>query len=172
MSKVVARFSGMLIVLAVLSAAVPHVSANKVIRNVRSDALVGAKAQEPPTGFRNFKWGSRSQGNIATTTATSEGVKMYLAENPLPLFGVPVTREAYLFLGDRFYEGDAYLNGEVNFRQIKRALINSFGPPSFADENLGSWNWEWPGTGIEVHLDYQGRLARSTVIYINRNIED
>jgi hypothetical protein len=131
-----------------------------------------AKADGPPTGFRDFKWGSVPRASLKKFSGpTDDGLTLYVparAKTPAPLFDIPVTEEDYSFSHGKFYSGDAYLDGEINLQKMKAALIKTFGQPSFANESLKMW--KWPKSAVEVHLSYQAKFAKSTVTFVNNSI--
>ena len=72
---------------------------------------------EPPTGFRNFKWGVPPRSTLKKFSGpTDEGLTMYipLSKKAEPLFDIPVAEEDYSFVHGKFYQGDAYFDGEAN----------------------------------------------------------
>ncbi len=87
-----------------------------------------------------------------------------------PLFNIPVAEEDYSFVHGKFFQGDAYLDGEPNLLKMRNALVQAFGNPSFANENLKIWKWKWPKKSIEIDLHYQAKFSRSTVTYANSAI--
>ena len=131
-------------------------------------------AAEIPTGFRGLKWGSPPSSHLKKISGpTSDGTTMYvpaLGKTPSPLFGTPVAEEAYSFSNGKFYCGNAWFDGQVNFERVKTALIKAYGQPSFANETINLWKWKWPGSKIEVHLSYQEKFSRTTVAFINNGI--
>jgi hypothetical protein len=136
-------------------------------------AVAFAAVGEPPTGFRNFKWGTPPRGNLKKFSGpTDEGLTMYvpLSKKPDPLFNIPVAEEDFSFVHGKFYQGDAYLDGEPNLLKMKNALVQAFGNPSFTNENLKIWKWKWPKKSIEIQLSYQAKFARSTVTFSNSAI--
>ncbi len=136
--------------------------------------LAVATPSEPPTGFRNFKWGCPPRSGLKRIMEpTDEGLTMYTlsgTKKPEPLFDIPVTEEDYSFVHGKFYEGDAYLDGEPNLRKMKNALAQAFGNPSFTNENLKVWKWKWPKKSIEIQLYYQAKFSRTTVAFSNSAI--
>jgi len=137
-------------------------------------AVAVAATGEPPTGFRNFKWGAPPRSGLKKFMGpTDEGVTMYIPQSsnkPGPLFDIPVAEEDYSFVHGKFYQGDAYFDGEANLYKMKGALMNSFGNPSFANEDHKIWRWKWPKRSIEITLYYQAKFARSTVTFSNSAI--
>jgi hypothetical protein len=134
---------------------------------------VSTKAEGPPTGFRRFKWGSPPTAALKKIMGPTHGVTMYVrfdAKNLAPLFKIPVAEEDYSFSHNKFFQGDAYLDGELNFPRMKAVLIAKFGNPSFVNEALSVWKWRWPVGGVEVHLTYEEKFARSTVTFVDNNI--
>jgi hypothetical protein len=132
------------------------------------------EAGGPPTGFRDFKWGSAPRASLKKFSGpTDDGLTLYVpasAKTPAPLFDIPVKEEDYSFSHGKFYSGDAYLDGEINLQKMKAALIKAFGQPSFANESLKIWKWKWPKSGVEIRLSYQTKFARSTVTFENSAI--
>jgi hypothetical protein len=123
---------------------------------------------EPPTGFRNLKWGARPQAGLKKQMGpTDDGLTMYvpLSKKPEPLFGVPVREEDYSFVHGKFYQGDAYLDGDSNRQQMKTALTQTFGSPSFTNEQLKIWKWKWPKRSIEISFYYEAKSAGATVTF-------
>jgi len=123
---------------------------------------------EPPTGFRNFKWGAPPGSSLKKFSGpTDEGLTMYvpLSKKPEPLFNIPVAEEDYSFVHGKFYQGDAYLDGAPSLQRMKNALVQAFGNPSFTNENLKIWKWKWPKRSIEIQLYYQAKFARTTVTF-------
>lgn len=92
-------------------------------------------------------------------------------KKPEPLFDIPVAEEDYAFVHGKFYQGDAYIDGEANLQKMKAALVQTFGNPSFTNENLKIWKWKWPNKSIEIQLYYQAKFARSTVTFSNSAIK-
>jgi hypothetical protein len=133
-----------------------------------------AKADGPPTGFRDVKWGSAPRASLKKFSGpTDDGLTLYMPvnlKNLPPLFDVPVTEEDYQFIHGKFYSGDAYLDGEANLQKMQAALIKTFGPPSLANESLRIWKWKWPKSAVEIDLYYQARFAKSTVTFTNKSI--
>jgi len=134
-------------------------------------AIAVAGTGEPPTGFRNFKWGAPPRNSLKKIMGpTDEGLTMYVPlspKKPDPLFDIPVAEEDYSFVHAKFYQGDAYLDGEPNLQRMKNALVQAFGNLSFTNENLKLWKWKWPNKSIEIQLNYQAKFARTTVTYSN-----
>jgi|SRR5712671_6323241 len=130
---------------------------------------------EPPTGFRNFKWGAPPRNGLKRIMEpTDEGLTMYTlpgTKKPEPLFDIPVAEEDYAFVHGKFYEGDAYLDGEPNLLKMKNVLIQAFGNPSFTNENLKIWKWKWPKKSIEIQLYYQAKFSRTAVTFSNSAIK-
>lgn len=89
------------------------------------------------------------------------------SKKPDPLFDIPVVEEDYSFVHGKFYQGDAYLDGEANFNKMKAALVGKFGNPTFTSESLRVYRWKWPKYKIEVTLTYQLKFARATVTFAN-----
>jgi hypothetical protein len=136
-------------------------------------ASAAAGLGEAPTGFRNFKWGNPPRGAIKKFSGpTDEGLTVYipLSKKPEPLFDIPVAEEEYSFVHGRFYQSDAYFDGEPNLYKMKAALIRAFGNPSFTNESLKIWKWKWPNKQIEIQLYFQAKFARSTVTFSNSAI--
>lgn len=129
---------------------------------------------EPPNGFRNFKWGAPPRAGLKKLMGpTDEGVAMYIplaSEKPEPLFDLPVAEEDYAFVHGKFYQGEAYLDGEANFQKMKTTLVTKFGNPTFSNENLRIYKWKWPREKIEVALSFQLKFARTTVMFANSAI--
>lgn len=128
---------------------------------------------EPPTGFRNFKWGAPPRSTLKKFSGpTDEGLTMYvpLSKKPEPLYGIPVVEEDYTFVHGKFYQGDVYLDGEPNLQRMKNALVQTFGNPTFTNESLKIWKWKWPKQSIEIQLYFQAKFARSTVTFSNSAI--
>jgi hypothetical protein len=128
---------------------------------------------EPPTGFRNFKWGAPPRSGLKKFMGpTDEGLTMYVpvSKKLEPLFDIPVAEEGYSFVHGKFYQGDAYLDGEPNLQRMKDALVKAFGNPSFTNESLKIWKWKWPNKSIEIQLYFQAKFARTTVTFSNSAI--
>jgi hypothetical protein len=136
--------------------------------------VYAAFAAEPPTGFRDFKWGAAPRNGLKKIMGpTDDGLTMYglsPSKKSGPLFDIPVAEEDYSFVHGKFYQGDAYLDGEENLFKMKSALIKAFGNPSFANEQLRIWRWKWPSRAIEISLHYQAKFARTTVTFANSSI--
>jgi hypothetical protein len=127
---------------------------------------VSTPSAPAPIGFRDYKWGTplravRAAGLKKLVGPTDEGITMYGVTPPGPLFGLPVKEEAYSFSHGKLYQGAVWLDGTQNLAAAKDALVNTYGPPSFANERLQLWKWSWPGTGITA------RLYRETTIEIS-----
>ena len=137
-------------------------------------AVSVAATGEPPTGFRNFKWGTPPRSSLKKFSGpTDEGLTMYVplsSKKPGPLFDIPVAEEDYSFVHGKFYQGDAYLDGEPNLQRMKNALVQAFGNPSFTNENLKIWKWKWPKRSIEIQLYYEAKFSRTTVTFSNSAI--
>jgi hypothetical protein len=132
-----------------------------------------ANAAEPPTGFRNFKWGAPPSGKLKKTASGTGGATIYVpmaGKRLAPLFGLPVTEEAYVFSNGKFYRGMAWLSGKDNFEKSKSFLEKEYGKPSFANESIYLWKWKWPGSRVEVHLYYSDKFAKTTVTFANYGI--
>src|SRR5690348_4136190 len=106
-------------------------------------AVAVAATGEPPTGYRSFKWGAPPRSGLKKIMGpTDEGLTMYAplsSKKPDPLFDIPVAEEDYSFVHGKFYQGDAYIDGEPNLQRMKNALVQAFGNPSFANESLKTW---------------------------------
>ena len=157
----------------------PSTNRDSVVRPVPAPvnhpvaASVNHVASKPPTGFRNFKWGSPPKGGIKKMGDYDDGLAMYVPTGTTklaPLFDLPIVEEDYSFSHGKFYSGDSYLDGEANFQKMKAALITEFGTPSFVNESLGVWKWKWPQSAVEVDLKYQESFARTTVTFENSAI--
>ena len=137
-------------------------------------AIVSAATGEPPTGFRNFKWGAPVRTGLKRIMEpTDEGLTMYVsasAKKPEPLFDIPVTEEDYSFVHGKFYQGDAFIDGEPNLLKMKNALVLAYGNPIFTNESLKVWRWKWPKRSIEIQLYYQAKFSRTTVTFSNSAI--
>jgi hypothetical protein len=128
---------------------------------------------EPPTGFRNFKWGASPRSTLKKFSGpTEEGLTMYvpLSKKSEPLYGIPVAEEDYSFVHGKFYQGDVFLDGEPNLQKMKDALVHAFGNPTFTNENLKIWKWRWPKQSIEIQLYFQAKFARTTATFSNSAI--
>ena len=139
-----------------------------------SAGLAIAATEQPPTGFRNYKWGTtRHSGLKRIMEPTDEGLTMYVPATPKkpdPMFDIPVIEEDYSFVHGKFYSGDVYLDGEANLQKMKAALIKNFGNPTFTNDNLKVWKWKWPKQQIEIQLYFQAKFARTTVTFSNSAI--
>ena len=82
-----------------------------------------------------------------------------------PLFDIPVREEDYAFVHGKFYQGNAYLDGEPNLQNVKVTLISKFGNPTFVNERLKLYQWKWPKDQIET------RLYGTTIMFANSAIE-
>jgi hypothetical protein len=130
-------------------------------------------APDPPTGFRNFKWGAPPRGGLKKILGpTDEGVTMYILSTKKsdPLFEISVAEEDYSFVHGKFYQGDVYLDGEANFQKMKTVLFSKFGNPTFTNESLRIYKWKWPKQNIEMTLSYQLKFARTSVLFANSAI--
>lgn len=135
--------------------------------------VTNAKPLSPPEGFRNFRWGAPPTKELKKFSGpTFDGLTMYVpvVSSIPPLYDLPVAEEAYSFSKGRFYSASSWLDGAGNFEKMKSTLTRKFGPPTFTNEQLRLWKWKWPGTKIEVHLSYQARFARTTVMFLNNAI--
>jgi hypothetical protein len=149
----------------------PNTNSAPVVRPV--PVSVNHVASKPPTGFRNFKWGSPPRGDIKKMGDYDDGLAMYVptgAKKLDPLFDLPVAEEDYSFSHGKFYSGDAYFDGESKLQMMKAALMKEFGTPSFANESLRVWKWKWPNSAVEIDLSYQANFARTTVTFENSAI--
>ena len=130
-------------------------------------------AGAPPNGFRSFKWGASPDGGLKKIAGPTDGVTMYAPASGKtlpPLFGLPVSEEAYSFSRGKFYSGSAWFDGRENFTKVKAALFKEFGQPAFANENTSVWKWKWPNSKIEVQLSYQAKFSRTTITFVNNAI--
>ena len=134
-------------------------------------AVAVAATGEPPIGYRSFKWGAPPRNGLKKIMGpTDEGLTMYVplsSKTPGPLFDIHVAEEDYSFVHGKFYQGDAYLEGEPNLQRMKNALVQAFGNPSFTNENLKIWKWKWPKRSIEIQLYYEAKFSRTTVTFSN-----
>lgn len=124
----------------------------------------------PPKGFRDYAWGQAPSKDLKKVAGPSDGVIMFVppaSNKPAPLFGVPVSEEAYSFSSNRFYLGQAWLDGKANFDKMTVELTKRYGPPSFSSPRIALWKWTWPNSRIEVHLYYEKKFARTTVTFLN-----
>ena len=136
-------------------------------------SIVVVASGEPPTGFRNFKWGASPRSTLKKFSGpTDEGLTMYvpLSKKPEPLYGIPVAEEDYAFVHGKFYQGDVFLDGEPNLQKMKDALVHVYGNPTFTNENLKIWKWNWPQQSIEIQLYFQAKFARTTATFSNSAI--
>ena len=138
---------------------------------VSTTAIIAAIG-EPPTGFRNYKWGARPRGDLKKYAGpTDEGLTTYIPTTKSePMFDIPVAEENYGFVHGRFYEGNVYVDGGPNFQKMKIAVISKFGSPTFTNERLRIYRWKWPKHKIEVVLSYQAKFAKTTVTFTNSAI--
>ncbi len=136
--------------------------------------LPDSKATEPPDGFHAMKWGAPpGKGLKKKMGPTDDGLSMYVLPDgtkPQPLFDVPVAEEAFSYTGNKFYSGNAWLDGRTNFEKMKAALVKVYGQPSVVNEQLHLWTWKWPSSKIEVNLGYQDNFSRTTVTFVNNGI--
>lgn len=132
-----------------------------------------AHAADPPTGFRNFKWGASPSGKLKKLVDHPDGTVMYVptaGKQPTPLYGLPVAEEAFMFSNGKFFSGSAWLKGKDTFDKLKATLEKEFGKPAVANESVNLWKWKWAGSQIEVHLSYQAKFAKATVTFVNNGI--
>lgn len=130
--------------------------------------LAPSHAADPPKEFRGIKWGVAPSASMKKLTVSSDGGSMYApGKPPASLFGLPVAEEAYLYSKGKFSSGIAWLDGQENFKKVKTKLIEMYGQPEFANENLKLWKWKWPN-GVEVHLYFN--KDRSTVTYMKNAV--
>lgn len=128
---------------------------------------------EPPTGFRDMKWGVPPFKTFKKIMGpTSDGTSMYVpvANSYASFLGVPVAEEGYSYTYGKLYMGNVYIDGKENLEKVRLALENQFGPPTFVNERLSLWKWKWVVKKIEIHLNYQAKFSRTTVTYINDGI--
>jgi hypothetical protein len=134
---------------------------------------ITTNAAEPPNGFRTFKWGSPPTAGLKKLSDSPDGITIYVplaGKNLPPLFDLPVTEEMYMFANGKFYSGSSYIDGEANFQKMKAVLTKSYGPPTFVNENLHIWKWQWPKSAVEVDLSYQPKFTRTTVTFANNSV--
>jgi hypothetical protein len=179
--KVLAWFLGMVIVFAIIGRALNSASDSRTqalgspaaTSSATTNAVKG-ELGSPPSGFRNFKWGASPRSSLKKYSGpTDEGLTMYvpILKKSEPLFGIPVVEEDYFFAHGRFYQGDVFLDGEPNLQKMKATLVQAFGDPTFTNDNLKIWKWNWPKKSIEIQLHYQDKFARTTVTFSNSAIE-
>lgn len=133
-----------------------------------------AESSEPPDGFRTAKWGSApSSGLKRLTGPTSDGTSLYgLApgKKHQPFFDTPVTDEDYAYTKRKFYSGSVYIDGQLNLEKLKTALSKVYGQPSFVNEKMKIWAWEWRSRKVKITLSHQEKFARTTVTFSNNGI--
>jgi len=133
-----------------------------------------AAVGEPPDGFRNVKWGSApSNGLKKLTGPTSDGTSLYVlapGNKHLPFFDIPVIDEDYAYTKRKFYSGSVYIDGQPNLEKMKTALSKLYGQPSFVNEKLKIWAWEWRSRKVKITLSHQVKFARTTVTFSNNGI--
>jgi hypothetical protein len=125
--------------------------------------------KEAPRGFRSFVWGDPPQENLKKLYDFTDGT-MYAPPPGEPLeelLGIGVFEEAYSFSENRFYSGDAWLDGYDSYEKAKKAICAQYGPPTFVNEKLFILRWKWPDEGIEISLSFQKRFERTTVKFSN-----
>jgi hypothetical protein len=135
-------------------------------------ANLSAGAFEPPNGFLGMRWGEPPAQSIKIIGPSGEGTAMYAPNSvkPTQFLGLQVKEEAYFYNNGRFYSGSVWLEGQENFARMKAALFKKYGYPTFANDKLFLWKWQWPEKKIEVQLNYQAKTARATVSYTNNGI--
>jgi len=150
---------------------------NRTLILVLCFLLIGSSfsySANPPTGFRNFKWGSSpSTGLKFFSGPTSDGITMYVPPSgnvQSSLFRIPVAEELYAFIEGKFFSGSAWFDSHANFEKVKAALSKEYGQPTFSNKELNLWKWQWPGEQIEVALSYQAKFSRTTLTFVNNAI--
>ena len=135
---------------------------------------VSVLAADPPSGFRNGKWGSVPAASLKKYSGpTTDGTSIYVPQEEnksAPFLGVPVNKELYMFSNGKLYGGSVFLEGRENFDAMKVALIKLYGQPAFANDRTEIYKWKWPNTQIEVHFYYNKNFAQATVTYLNHAI--
>lgn len=135
--------------------------------------LLSLAEQNPaPKGFRNFAWGTPPTKNLKKAVGPVDGVTMYVpkdANKLVPLHNISVVEEAYSFSHGKFYQGEAWIDGQENFDKIKAALTKQYGQPTSSSSGQSLYKWKWPNSKIEVHLYYQAKFSRASVRYVNNN---
>jgi hypothetical protein len=135
---------------------------------------VAAAPGDPPKGFRTVKWGAAPTAGLKKFAGpTDDGTSLYIlakGKKSQPLFDIPVAEEDYSYTKGKFYAGNAYLDSQPNLERMKAALSKAYGPPTFVNEKLNIWAWEWPRSKIKVSLSYQAKFARTTVTFLNNSI--
>jgi hypothetical protein len=129
----------------------------------------------PPTGLRNIAWGTPPSNELKKMSEeTDDGLSMFVpadTETLLPIFDLIPAEEAYSFEHHKFYEGHVWFDGEASYIKLKAALKSTFGQPSFENENLNISKWTFPGSGVEIHLQYQASHQKSTLRFTNNEIK-
>lgn len=136
-------------------------------------AIVHAGAFEPPKGFLGMRWGEAPPAqSIKIMGRSEEGTAMYGPNSvkPTQFLGLQVKEEAYFYNNGRFYSGSVWIEGQENFARMKAALFKKYGYPTFTNDKLFIWKWQWPEKKIEVQLNYQAKTSKATVSYTNTGI--
>lgn len=137
------------------------------------NATVYAGASEPPNSFLGVRWGEAPPvQSIKIMGPSGEGTAMYGPNSvkATQFLGLQVMEEAYFYNNGKFYSGSVWLEGQENFARMKAALFKKYGYPTFTNDKLFIWKWQWPERKIEVQLNYQAKNSRATVSYTNSGI--
>lgn len=123
-------------------------------------------AAGPPRAFRSFAWGAAPDASLRKYMGSIDGEALYApnsATRLADLFGVSVASELYHFDRDRFYLGQAFLNGRESFLKMKAALTAAYGKPALRNDLTEVYTWQWDSAKVEVRFYYQPKYATSTV---------
>jgi hypothetical protein len=106
----------------------------------KSQEIASYNNSAPPTGFRNFNWGSSPSASLKLYSGpTDDGTTVYVptsGKSQGPLFDLPVAEDVYSFSNGKFFSGSAFIDGQGNFEKVKTALYKLYGKPTFRPPDI------------------------------------
>ncbi len=131
----------------------------------------GVPVRNCPEGFRHLVWGNPAPKSGLKMVADNDGVQMFIPDPPSipePLFGIPIAEESFSFSYGRFYKGDLWFDGKANFKRMRAALTEHYGPAQEFLPKVSLWKWKWTEDDVEVRLYYN--KTRSTLTLLNTSL--
>jgi len=136
----------------------------------------------PPDAFRGVKWNSTLPSDQKLQTMVLAGCAAIIVQKNLtdtppcshmhidtddidlftqrqsvpPIFGVPVSEQVFEWSNQKFWMGEVFIYDyhADDLAKLRDALVNRYGKPTFANEQVHMTRWAWPSKKLEIVLTF------------------